>query len=58
MRHYLSSDKKISTTQPLVSAFLKKNREVKKSNHEHDLLNIIDCFISGHTSVHSDYVFM
>ena len=55
-RHYLCSNQKLASTQTIGSAFLERDHKVQNSKYEHDLLEIIDCFIDGYGFVNNDHV--
>ena len=54
--HYLCSKQKLASTQTLGSAFLDRIRKIQNSKYETELFKIIDYFIDGHGSAHSDFV--
>ena len=55
-RHYLCSNQKLASTQTIDSAFVERVRKVQNSKYEHDLCEIIDCFIDDYGFVNSDHV--
>ena len=46
-RHKLFSNQELASTQTIGSAFLERDRKVKNSKIEPDVLKMVDCFIES-----------
>ena len=54
--HFLCSNQKLASTQTIGSDFLERDRKEQNSKYEHDLLEIVHCFIGSYGFVNSGHV--